>query len=166
MNPKIPTPRRSTWWLWLLVLTGTAIMGLMIWAFLKSQKRAKATAGNKKPATLPDGTPPPPKSPAPPPANSPDVHWDYLKDICWKANEVAKATIIHDSVSAYACEVTNGINTMGGNDLAEFKKLYRSWYGRELADDYCKKWGYSGCHSFWGFPDTDTQKTACNRLKA
>jgi len=159
MPPKTPvfTPGMKRLMLWMLLGFGVALL-VMVVLKMKRQKAdvAKATAKTPPPGTKGNAGTLPTNFPKDP-VDKDKVNQDYVNGIAWKMNDVATK-----GADGYKCEVTNGIITMGDDDLRALVMTYQSWYKRALADDYCGKLNNSGCGSLLG----DGKYTkACERLK-
>ena len=164
-------------WLWVVLALALLLVAVLI-IVSRLKKTAKPTGVTKPgsthvpvpvPALPPISTPPyiptnssgtaiPPF--AAPPASGIDVfsvNWTYINDLAWKTDNTCYRGEDH------SCEITNGINSMGDNDLKAFMLLYKQWYNRALAYDYCNKITKSSCQ---GWLEADQHKKACNRLNA
>jgi hypothetical protein len=141
-----------------LLIIGIVVAGFIAQRAARKREEARqraAGAGSKKtPLPKTDGDNKMPSDPSLPSGTNDK----YVQEMAWKFNDyISKGRV------DYACEVSNGIATMGINDLRAFAALYEQWYGRKLATDYCTKLNGSGCITsiFDG-----VYEKACTRLKS
>jgi|GEM_PF-4630986 len=170
-------------WIWALAIFGGLLILTAVLAIITNKKKkgpAKnqqtgsgsqvidpslpPSSGNTPPKQTPKQTPPvqTPAPPKPTPGSVPydvySINWAYVQELCWKMH----ATRWDAKSTQYTCEITNGIITMGLEDLKALVDTYKRWYNRSFKDDYCDRVKSSGCwDSLWSTKPSQ----ACKRLQ-
>lgn len=143
-----------------ILVVSLLIIGLVIAGFIAQRIAKNREEARRKAATTPapGGNPKEDSKTGNDPSIPAGINANYVQEMAWKFNDyVTKGRL------DYACEVSNGIVTMGLNDLKALAETYEKWYGQKLANDYCTKLNGSGCVTSI-FDGVHTK--ACNRLKS